>query len=104
MRRWVDVGTLRLADCEAQRVVDRARVDVVIVYQTGEDGQSGGDGGGLCDSGAGEEGVEVSKFTESFWEWMVNFVLIGFQLSIKMFLLISVAASMVLIIILGSFN
>ena len=26
-----------------------------------------GDGGGLCDSGDGEEGVEVSKFTESFW-------------------------------------
>jgi len=71
VRRWVDVGTLRLADCEAQRVVDRARVDVVIVYQTGEDGQSGGDGGGLYDSGAGEEGVEVSKFTESFWGWRV---------------------------------
>ena len=25
------------------------------------------DGGGLCVSGAGEEGAEVSEFTESFW-------------------------------------
>jgi hypothetical protein len=26
-----------------------------------------GDGGGLRDSGVGKEGIEVSKFTESFW-------------------------------------
>jgi len=27
-----------------------------------------GNDGSLCDSGDGEEGIEVSKFTESFWE------------------------------------
>ena len=26
-----------------------------------------GNGGGLCDSGAGKEGVAVQEFTESFW-------------------------------------
>jgi len=50
------------------------------VYQTGEDGQSGGDGGGLYDSGAGEEGVEVSKFTESFWERGLTTTVIPFSI------------------------
>jgi len=33
----------------------------------------GGDGGGLCDSGVGEEGVEVPEFTESFWGRLVDY-------------------------------
>ena len=31
-----------------------------------------GNGGCLCDSGAGKEGVAVSKFTESFWGRLIG--------------------------------